>query len=276
MLELSLRWLETRFLWEPALRWGRSILKLDSAAERDFGRRILGRTGQDQGGSSGNRKAKCGVHSNSPKHITWGNSKLDKRAKVFSRAGPRMANSVTKFKFWEKHSSTGNKVTLEEKTSRAAEIAGALCNHSKWLTHNRSLRRQDLEGLRLKITDYTLDTDLNDAITRYYTLLKMTFDMVNVYKIFETPETQVMRMLAVIASKPQVIPQLAKTKIAHADSECGKCGHITKFQLNLGEHSSSQTWISRLPRCDKRFQVRTMWNGQQFNASSLADRGSIR
>lgn len=165
-----------------------------------------------------------------------------------------------KFKFWVKHAKTGKDVTDEEKTEQAAKIAEALCNHSKWLTHNRSLRREDLEGLGLKITDYTLETELNDAITRYYTLLKMTFDMVNVYKMFETADSQVMRMLAIINVAPQVkqAPAAAAANVAHADYKCGKCAHITKFQLNLGTHSPVQpgyhpypvaTNVFKCPRC---------------------------
>src|SRR6267143_264696 len=67
-------------------------------------------------------------------------------ARLFSQELVREWLVKFKFKFWEKHSTTGKDVTLTEKRERAAEIAEALCNHSKWLTHNRSIRKEDLEA----------------------------------------------------------------------------------------------------------------------------------
>ncbi len=97
-----------------------------------------------------------------------------------------------KFKDWTKHSSTGQPVTSSEKKTRAAEIAHALRDHSEWLTHGRSLKIRDFEAMKLKITDYSKDKDLNDAVTRYYTLLQMTFAS-NMYKIYETADSQVVK-----------------------------------------------------------------------------------
>src|ERR1017187_6778096 len=153
-------------------------------------------------------------------------------AREFSQVLVREWLVEYKFKFWETHSSTGKPVTLEEKRARAAEIAGTLCNHSKWLTHNRSIRKEDLEKLRLQITDYSKIPDLADAITRHYTLLKMTFDLVNAYKIFETPETQVLRAIAHLIPQQihQQIPQGANC--AEIEHKC-TCGHTIKIQMNL-------------------------------------------
>ena len=39
--------------------------------------------------------------------------------------------------------------------------------------------------MQLKITDYTKQADLGDAITRYYALLQITL-ATNVYKLYET------------------------------------------------------------------------------------------
>src|SRR5439155_20700191 len=78
-----------------------------------------------------------------------------------------------KFKNWATHSSTNQPVTVEEKKARAAEIAGILCNHQRWLTHGRSIKLEDLSKMKVQITDYSTDVDLNDAITRYHTLLQI-------------------------------------------------------------------------------------------------------
>jgi hypothetical protein len=178
-------------------------------------------------------------------------------ARLFSQELVREWLVKYKFKFWETHSSTGVAVTMEEKRQRATEIAEALCDHSKWLTHNRSIRKEDLESLGLKVTDYSSNVDLNNAITRYYTLLKMTFDMINVYKMFETSETQVMRMIAQIA--PQQPPN-QDLKTAQVDSKCSHCQHRMKIQINLGKHQALEpgytpypiaTNILKCPRCGR-------------------------
>ena len=99
-----------------------------------------------------------------------------------------------KFKYWNTHSTTGKPVTEADKLSRATEIAGALCKQSEWLTHGRSINIADLERLKLKITDYSKNADLNDAILRYYTLLRMTFET-NIYKLIETVDSQIYRFV---------------------------------------------------------------------------------
>ena len=63
----------------------------------------------------------------------------------------------------------------EEKTERAEEIANQLSNHSHWLTHGRSITIRDLREMKLKVTDYSENKDLHEALNRYYTLLQMTF-----------------------------------------------------------------------------------------------------
>lgn len=40
--------------------------------------------------------------------------------------------------------------------------------------------------MKVQITDYSKDRKLSEAIDRHYTLLRMTFDMTGIYKIFET------------------------------------------------------------------------------------------
>ena len=80
-----------------------------------------------------------------------------------------------KFKSWNKHSTNGKGVKEEEKIKRAEEIASQLSNHSHWLTHRRSITIKDLREMKLKVTDYSKNKTLHEAINRYYTLLQMTF-----------------------------------------------------------------------------------------------------
>ena len=128
-----------------------------------------------------------------------------------------------KFKDWTVHQSTGTGVTPEQRIERAKEIAEELRNHGKWKTHGRSIKIEDLRAMRLRITDYSEQKELCEAIRRYYTLLQMTFDT-NVFKIFETPTSQIMRLEAI---KNVGMPfggapgqQLEAVEIG---VDCGKC-----------------------------------------------------
>lgn len=140
-----------------------------------------------------------------------------------------------KFKFWDTHSTTGLPVTPEEKKKRAEEIAEKLCDHGHWKTHGRSISMADLTGpdIRLKITDYSQIPELCDAIQRYYTLLAMSFDSTNMYKVYETPTSQIYKF--VIQQQPQQPQQSKDLNIVLVDFSCPNCNTVTKIQANLQE-----------------------------------------
>ncbi|WNY23958.1 hypothetical protein MmiHf6_12820 [Methanimicrococcus hongohii] len=154
-----------------------------------------------------------------------------------------------KFKFWEKHNSTGKEVTLEEKKERALEIATKLCNHNHWLTHGRSIRINDLQEMGLQITDYSKHTELNDAINRYFTLLRMTFERSNVYKVYETPTSQVYRSTI---PQPQIpIPPQSPNNTPNpilANVKCIKCNADLVLQINLGQEMPLQEGAIPFPK----------------------------
>ena len=77
-----------------------------------------------------------------------------------------------KFKDWATHSSTGGAVTFEEKQERAEDIANKLSNNSIWHSHGRSIGINTLTSvLKLKIEDYSGNTDLRDKIRNYNDLI---------------------------------------------------------------------------------------------------------
>lgn len=139
-----------------------------------------------------------------------------------------------KFKNWNTHRTKGkptyNKpVTLDDKKGRAEEIAGKLCKHSHWKTHNRSITLADLESMRLEVTDYSKQADLADAIRRYFILLEMTFDTA-IYKVFETPNSQIYRYLGLPADKAV---KGISAESAVVDVKCNKCKNKIKIQANF-------------------------------------------
>lgn len=137
--------------------------------------------------------------------------------------------SKYKFKYWDKHGSTSKPVTDKEKGKRANEIAATLGRQSKWLTHGRSIKIEDFEEMRLKITDYSAQKELNEAILRYYTLLRMSFET-NIYKIFETVESQIYRFAFAPGQRP---PEGKPKKVAEINFECPKCKEKFLIQANL-------------------------------------------
>lgn len=135
-----------------------------------------------------------------------------------------------KFGKWNTHSSTGSIVTDEEKKIRANEIAEYLCKHSEWLTHNRSIKLDDLLNMGLKITDYSKNPDLYDAISRYYTLIRMGFESTSMYKLFETPQTQISRFLSIPGTHPGLSE---KGNIVSIEFQCPQCSKKNHIQVNF-------------------------------------------
>lgn len=77
-----------------------------------------------------------------------------------------------KFKNWDVHSSTGNKVTEEDKKKRAEEIAKQLGDNKKWKSHRRPINIEELESLKLQIKDFSNMAVEREAIRGYYNLLQ--------------------------------------------------------------------------------------------------------
>lgn len=177
-------------------------------------------------------------------NISPGEIQECENALAFSQALVTDWLSRYKFKFWTKHASTGLPVTDDEKKIRAGEIAKLLCDHGHWLSHGRSINIQDLANMRLKITDYSKNTELSDAIQRYYAALKMTFDRSNAYKIYETPTSQLYRF-SVPEGSP-TIPQDPRSAIL--DIECPSCKTISKIQANLKEGIPLQEKAINFPK----------------------------
>ena len=137
-----------------------------------------------------------------------------------------------KFKDWNRDSD-GNEVTEKKRYGEARRIATELCSQSRWLTHARSITIGDLEDLGVKITNYSEDADLNEAITRYYILLRMSFESTQIYKIFETKKSRIYRHVAPVQLIPEGVPVQSIPESAIADIACKRCKHSFKIQVNL-------------------------------------------
>ena len=170
-----------------------------------------------------------------------------------------------KFKNWTVHRTheAGTPVTAEQRETRAQDIANELCDHSKWLSHGRSIKMEDLQGIGLEITDYTKETELADAIRRYHVLLQMTFENTSIYKLFETPTSQIQRFFQVQMAvpgigQPQVPspgqqpgnPLVGVPTGAMAAFQCGKCKKTYQLQADFDEVQPLQPGAERFPSND--------------------------
>jgi hypothetical protein len=171
-----------------------------------------------------------------------------------------------KFKNWTTHRThdIGAVVTDEQKRAQAQSIADALCDHSKWLSHGKSIRLKDLRTLGLEVTDFATQTELADAIARYQALLRLTFDLSPIYKILETPTSQINRTINM--TQPGLIPFLQAAQGQPAgqvlrltpgnqagmliDVNCQKCGKHVKIQADLDSQKPLQPGCIRFPDDD--------------------------
>ncbi|MCB0649439.1 MAG: ATP-dependent Clp protease proteolytic subunit [Saprospiraceae bacterium] len=77
-----------------------------------------------------------------------------------------------KFKNWHTHSSTGEAVTEDQKENRAREVATCLGDNKMWHSHGRPIGIIELtDTVKLKIEDYSLDSNLKKLIRDYNDLI---------------------------------------------------------------------------------------------------------
>lgn len=98
--------------------------------------------------------------------------------------------------------------------------------------------------------DYSNEGDLADAIDRYFTLLRITFDLTGIYKIFETGNSQIYQSISQANIPPIPLPKQGKAKVAHADFVCPKCQIKYKIQLNLESNVKLVGGATMYPKSD--------------------------
>lgn len=89
-----------------------------------------------------------------------------------------------KFADWTETETNKIPVTLEMRQKRANEIATALANHSKWRSHGRSLKIEDLEELGLQIVKIDEDLDLAKIVYNIKAVLMLLFLYSPAYKVY--------------------------------------------------------------------------------------------
>lgn len=134
---------------------------------------------------------------------------------------------LTKYKFknWTVTEVRKIPVTEEIKKKRAGEIAKELTNHSKWRLHGRSIKIDDLEAIKLKITRVDNDPKLAEIVYRIQTVCRLLFDSTTIFKIFATADNKIFRQ-AIPAGTPIKIPQMQVPDVVEIEQKCPKCNTV--------------------------------------------------
>jgi ClpP class serine protease len=130
-----------------------------------------------------------------------------------------------KFKNWTKTETNGYEVTSEMKEKRAEEIARDLTDQSRWNSHGRSLKINDLKDLGIKIISVDEDPVMADIVYRIKAINRLLFDTLGVYKFFVTDVHRIQRSLT-RKNPPGVtpmIPNLKNAELITLDINCSKC-----------------------------------------------------
>jgi hypothetical protein len=145
-----------------------------------------------------------------------------------------------KFKNWNVTQDRQIPVTAKMKEKQARRIATELTKHSRWRTHGRSLKIQDLLDLGLIINRVEDNPKLADIVYRIQAVTRFLFDNTTSFKIFATVDEKIFRQAAqpkVFPGGPQIIQQQQQQPDAvNIDHKCQKCGTINKFYLKLREN----------------------------------------
>jgi len=151
-----------------------------------------------------------------------------------------------KFKHWNTTETQKLAVDDKMKEQRAKDIAAQLIDHSKWRSHGRSIKINDLEEIGLRITEIDNDDKLKEVVYRIQTVCRLLFSTTNTYKIFATEKEKIFKS-AISSQETQRIPQnVNKPEVVEMEQQCKKCGNNYKIYAKLINN----------PQLDKDFKAR--------------------
>jgi len=137
-----------------------------------------------------------------------------------------------KFKHWNHTETSGKKVTASMKKNRAEKIARKLTNHSKWRSHGRSIKMDDLVDIGLKIVRVDDNTQLADIVYRIQTVIRLIFENTSVYKIFATKDNIILKQ-AIPAESQIRMPKRKIPDVVKVEQKCPSCDYIHNIFAKL-------------------------------------------
>ena len=141
-----------------------------------------------------------------------------------------------KFKNWNFTETKRKPVTEDIKQKRAEEIAKELTNRTRWRTHGRSIKIDDLLSLGLIVNRVEDNPKLADVVFRIHAVCRLIFDMSNSFKIFATADDKIFRK-AIATPGPlpgqQRIKMLQNIEVVEINVKCQNCGQEHKLYAKL-------------------------------------------
>jgi len=143
-----------------------------------------------------------------------------------------------KFGDWVNTETRGIPVTPEMKQKRAKDIAETLTNHSKWRSHGRSIKIDDLErDVQLRITQVDQDPELSEMVYRIHTIIRLIFAKGSSYKIFACEKMAIVKAAELFNPTKGGIQKLDPNSYIVVDVTCPKCKKKEGIYLKLENNS---------------------------------------
>ena len=148
-----------------------------------------------------------------------------------------------KFQKWTETETQKLPVTESMKRKRAAEIARDLAQHSRWRSHGRSIKADDLRQIGLRITSIEANASLADVVYRIQTVCRTILASSTAYKLFCTESEKVFKHAVApggaVGGQQQIVPEVVEFEV-----KCPQCGNAYKLYAKLVAN----------PKIDKDFQ----------------------
>jgi len=169
-----------------------------------------------------------------------------------------------KFKHWKTTETRKIDVSEEMKQARAKEIAEKMIDHSKWRSHGRSLKINELEELGLRIKKIDTDSALCEIVYRIKTVIKLLFGTSTHFKMYVTEHEKMFKDAFNPRSRNDMqIPTQAP--IIEVNLSCPKCGKQfplyakfgpipQKLELQIQKKSTKFPKINKIS-CECGFQI---------------------
>ncbi|MHB8278690.1 MAG: SDH family Clp fold serine proteinase [Candidatus Humimicrobiaceae bacterium] len=134
-----------------------------------------------------------------------------------------------KFKNWTVTESRKIPVTQKMKDEQARRIAIAFTDKTKWRTHARPIKVNDLNNdIGIKVIRVEDDPKISDLVYRIQVVSKLYFTSTSAFKIYATEDNKIFRNATQRTVSTQ-IPQIKEPDVIEINVDCKKCS--TKYRI---------------------------------------------
>jgi len=193
-----------------------------------------------------------------------------------------VAEWLCKYMFRDSRDAEKKLLTAKRRRNMARRAARTLCDRSKWLSHARSVKIDDLKEIWIKVIDYTKDYGKTGAnLWKLWLTCLYQFRASTTTKIFQNDKINFFEHVNVQSRRPgptdqqAQVPKLdASTKHVNIMVECDKCGMPHHFQLNFVPNEPLTPGHEVFPAQDK-FQCKNCEYNHDISGIRLQLEGNV-